>query len=438
MQKLLVIGLLWLCLGVESKIEVTIGGKNEKKNQERELLLNNPMFKNGLSMINKMRDAMMKKLGLVMPTPLMFKTPDGIKKIEDLIRKLKLPIQIPNDILKDPHKAKKKIKRLIRKIKQTIMKKATKLIRVGGSHLKKMLRKFGIKIENFTVPWWDPFKPVNNKLVAHCLLTMEVYPLYYTTLTRSSNFRLAFNSNCLSKRDINFEIYYNMNPYVNFDYHPTRIILKLWGNVYKIDYRKPKIIDRFDVMRSIEYQRANIRNLSRTVENLHTTYLNNVVLDPQSKNTFNTFNIRKIAQTKGRVQCNTVISRPLSFSIKKIMAREKKKYYKKRKRKLKEVANKNAIETERDKFADTNSDVFGKQALKQGLAPRELKQVKKKGKKKKKGKRKRKGKKRRKKSKLKKRSRKQDIKEMKKGRQGMLLLLSKNSIKEILIECVIN
>lgn len=435
MQKLLIIGLLWLCLGVKSKIEVTIGGDNEKENQERELLLNNPLLKNGLSMIIKMRDMMMKNLGLVMPTPQMFKTPDGIKKIEDLIRKLKLPIKIPNDILKNPRLAKKKIKKLIRKIKRTIIKKVSKLTRVGGNHMKKMLKKFGIKIENFSVPWWDPFKPVNKKLVAHCLLTMEVYPLYYTTLTRSSNFRLAFNSNCLSKRDINFEIYYNMNPYVNFNYHPTRIILKLWGNVYKIDYRKPKIIDRFDVMRSIEYQRANIKNLSRPVENLHTTYLNNIVLDPQSKNTFNTFNIRKIAQTRGRVQCNTVISRPLSFSIKKIMAREKKKYYRKRKRKLKEVADEKAIETERDKFEDNNADVFGKQALKQGLAPRELKQVKKKGKKKK---GKRKGKKRRKNRKLKRRSRKQDIKEMKKGRRGMLLLLSKNSIKEILIECVIN
>ena len=437
MHKLLLIGLLLLSLGRPSKIEVTIGGADSDGPPERELFLDNPILKQGLSFMNKMKDQALSKLGLFFPNPETFKTVEGIKKVEAMFKKLGMDVRMLDKIKKDPLKAHKEIKKVIFKVTKKVQGEIGKLIKGGMGGMNAMLHKFGIKPAEFQVPWWNPFKPLKDKRVTRCLLSMEVFPLYYTTINRQSTFRLAFSSNCLTKRDINFEIYYNNTPYINFNYHPTRVILKLWGNVYKINYRQPKIIDRFDVMRSLEYQKANIRNLVNPIDNLHTTYLNNIVLDPQSKNTFNTFNIRKLAQTKGRVQCTTVIRRPTSFSIQKIMDREKKNYYKRRKRKLKEVAAEKEYESGRDKFADANDDVFGKQAQKKGIAPRELKQVKKKGKKgKKKRKKGKKGKKKRKKLKV--RSLKRDMKELSQGKQGMLLLLSKNSIKEILIECAIN
>ena len=259
----------------------------------------------------------------------------------------------------------------------------------------------------FKVPMWTPLKG-KKKGMAECLLSLEAYPFYYVSITRSSNFRLKFASNCLIARDINFEVYYNMTKFINFNYHPTTVILNLWGNKYKLVYTRPKIVDRYDVMRSIEYQRVSIKNLLTDANDMFTRQTNFTMLDPQKKDTFNTFNIRKIAQTKGSVRCKTKIVRPFDYIIKKIMSREKKKFFaKKKKRRLKQM---NPL----DKMEE---------AVK-GKKPRELKEVKERNL------RRKKRKKRKKRSK--------EYKNLRLARQGMLLLLSKNSIKEIIIECKIS
>ena len=147
----------------------------------------------------------------------------------------------------------------------------------------------------------DEIKP------ADCDLSVEVFPLYYTPVIRSSNFRLAFSSNCLPKRDINFEIYYRNQNTINAHHNPTIVNLELWGNHYNITYGRPRIIDPYDVLRSVEYQRANMTNfLNDRKYKLDLKYQNEIFLDPQIPNTFNRDTIDLLKETEGLVRCRLI------------------------------------------------------------------------------------------------------------------------------------
>ena len=61
---------------------------------------------------------------------------------------------------------------------------------------------------------------------------MEIFPLYYQQILRKSYFRLNFESNCLKKIDVHFEIDYGNNKLINWNFHPTTVNLKLWDNFY--------------------------------------------------------------------------------------------------------------------------------------------------------------------------------------------------------------
>ncbi len=140
---------------------------------------------------------------------------------------------------------------------------------------------------------------------SECDLTMETFPLYYIPIVRASAFRLGFSSACLPKTTINFEIYHDDNKHINIYHHPTQVNLNLWGNKYTIKYEKAFIIDKHDIMKSLEYRAALLNPFInfKTGIKINTMAQNDIFLDPQIKNTFNPYTIKKLENTKGLVKC---------------------------------------------------------------------------------------------------------------------------------------
>ena len=118
--------------------------------------------------------------------------------------------------------------------------------------------------------------------------------MYYMQITRRTKFRISFSSNCLSKKDINFEVDFGENKYLNWNFHPTDINLRLWDNYYRVKYKNPKVIDRFDVVKSLEYNKADILNNYFEKFNIDVMNRNDTFLDPQKYNTFNRYTIAKL------------------------------------------------------------------------------------------------------------------------------------------------
>ena len=148
-------------------------------------------------------------------------------------------------------------------------------------------------------------KSTKKVMPAECDLTMEVQQLYYIPIVRASTFKLGFSSACLTKREINFQIYHDDNKHINIYHNPTKINLHLWGNKYFIKYSKPAIIDKHDIMKSLEYKEALLTPLLsfKSGFKIDTTTRNDIFLDPQIDNTFNKYTILKLANVEGIVRC---------------------------------------------------------------------------------------------------------------------------------------
>jgi hypothetical protein len=156
-----------------------------------------------------------------------------------------------------------------------------------------------------------------------CILYAEIFPFYYELISRSSYFTISFSSNCLQKVEVVFEVQFKNSKNVNWFLHPENLTLNLWGNLYKIKFGQPRIIDKFDIMRSFEYRQGVIRNLHKGRVSLNLKNTNSVNLDPQFRNTFNKFNIKKLTEVKGLVSCRQVLKRMKGW---RVMLKKKKKF----------------------------------------------------------------------------------------------------------------
>lgn len=56
--------------------------------------------------------------------------------------------------------------------------------------------------------------------------------MYYTPAIRTIWFRIGFASNCMAKKDINFEVYFDESKTVNWNFHPNKVILELFSNKF--------------------------------------------------------------------------------------------------------------------------------------------------------------------------------------------------------------
>jgi hypothetical protein len=148
-----------------------------------------------------------------------------------------------------------------------------------------------------------------------CTLFAEFDPMYYNLLSRSADFTIKFSSNCLRNTEVGFKTNFKKSRLVNWFMHPTTIHLHLWGNSYKIEYGKPKLIDKFDIVRAFEYFEATVSHLSSDNMRINTKEKNSVYLDPQSRNTFNKFNIQKLQNVRGRVNCDLAVRRLRGWKV---------------------------------------------------------------------------------------------------------------------------
>ena len=96
------------------------------------------------------------------------------------------------------------------------------------------------------------------------------------------------------------------NTYVNWYYHPTTIYINIFGNVYRINFGSPRVIDRYDVMKSLMYRRARVFNLMGTPRTIITRQRNEIYLNPQIYRSFSRDNFRRLANLNGYFQCTTI------------------------------------------------------------------------------------------------------------------------------------
>ena len=158
-----------------------------------------------------------------------------------------------------------------------------------------------------SLPFGDPRANVAmQRQGTDCDLYAEFEPFYYTPLIRKSMATINLVSNCMERISINLEVSYMDNRLVNWNYHPTKLVLNLFGNTYKLIYRKPKVIDRNDILKSIEYPQATLLLDNNTKMNLELRKMNSIYIPPHIKNSFNPFNLHKLQRLNGFWQCRMV------------------------------------------------------------------------------------------------------------------------------------
>ena len=148
-----------------------------------------------------------------------------------------------------------------------------------------------------------------KKYPTKCDMNMELFPMYYTQVTRSTAFRIAFASSCLPRLEVNFDLYYYKNHHINFYHNPTTVNLNLWGNRFIIDYSKAHVIDKYDIIKSTMYHQADISVLDKKIwkkkrfQRIDITKQNSTFLPPQKVKTFNDYTIKKIDDLDGVCEC---------------------------------------------------------------------------------------------------------------------------------------
>lgn len=148
-----------------------------------------------------------------------------------------------------------------------------------------------------------------------CDLSMEIFQMYYVPILRSANLRIIFSSNCLTPRDVNFDVSFGDQLFINWIYHPTTFYINLWSNVYRLEFSRPIVIDRYDVMKSLEYTEVTLFNAGPQPIVLSLTTRNVIYLRPQQIYSFTRQNVRKIRNLRGFFNCTTTSRRVSNWEI---------------------------------------------------------------------------------------------------------------------------
>ncbi len=152
---------------------------------------------------------------------------------------------------------------------------------------------------------------VRQRPGTECDLYAEFEPMFYTTITRTSSSVMTFSSNCMQPVTLNVENVMGRNRNINWAYHPRKVYLVILGNLYIVNYTRPRVIDRKDIIRSLRYSRANIQRTFAAPRNIRLGRRNSVYLAPQARNSLTTANLRRFQRLRGYWRCTT---RPRRFS----------------------------------------------------------------------------------------------------------------------------
>lgn len=147
-----------------------------------------------------------------------------------------------------------------------------------------------------------------------CDLNIQLFPLFYTPITRVSQLRLSFTSNCFSERLRVFETNHFADRRINWNYHPTVLNLMIFGNWYRVTFSNPRVVDRYDVMRALRYRTATIATGNQVVT-VDLRFRNQISLPQQIFTSFRRQNFARFRQLPPTVNCTTVARRTFNFQV---------------------------------------------------------------------------------------------------------------------------
>ena len=167
-----------------------------------------------------------------------------------------------------------------------------------------------IHSQSMTLPFGDPrAKRVTQEPGTECDLYIELEPFYYTSLTRKSTMSIEFSSNCIPRTSLELEVNYGDNKLVNWNYHPTKIYMNLFQNTYEIRLKSNNVIDRNDILKAMQYTRAEVSASNQKNREISLTRRNSIYLPPQILDSFNSFNLKKLEELKGLWECKMIPKR---------------------------------------------------------------------------------------------------------------------------------
>ena len=132
-----------------------------------------------------------------------------------------------------------------------------------------------------------------NPLVFQCALSIQVYPLEYTFITRSMSLRVRFSSNCLRLRDFVFESFFTFKNRLSKKKHPKLVELNIFGNKFRLSFGSQKLADENSILRKYQYTIATLSPSKRpSAKNVSVDVYNKFLLDEQK---LGSFGIRKLS-----------------------------------------------------------------------------------------------------------------------------------------------
>ena len=153
-----------------------------------------------------------------------------------------------------------------------------------------------------------------------CILTAEFGHFFYNLLTRSADFTIRYFSNCGNIPEITYRVYYENNTFINWYNHPTEVYLNIFNNIYKLEFRKPKQINTFDITKSLMYQEMQIWGMKKELKPIDLNFDNQIWLQKQHIFGFEPNNIKKLTRQTTPLPC--FVRREMVKNWKKIIKKK--------------------------------------------------------------------------------------------------------------------
>ena len=144
---------------------------------------------------------------------------------------------------------------------------------------------------------------IKNERMNGCFLTAEFRHFFYNLLTRSSEFTIQFFSNCGNLPEMTFRVFYQNNMFINWYNHPTEVYLNLFNNVFRLQFRKPKHINEYDITKAMMYQEMSLWGLKKNPKPINLNFDNQVLLTKQHLYGFEPNNIARLINRKEPIPC---------------------------------------------------------------------------------------------------------------------------------------
>lgn len=192
-----------------------------------------------------------------------------------------------------------------------------------------------------------------------CILTAEFRHAFYNLLTRSTEFTIQFFSNCANIPEITYRVFYKNHMFINWYNHPTEIFVNVFNSVYRLEFKKPKQINEFDITKAMMYQELKFFGNKKNPKPINLNYDNQILLDKQHKYAFEPKNMQKLAAVRRPLPC--FVQREMVKGWKKII--KKRLLIKAQKKKLLQMMSKMMANNQKGRQLSLVDDVPGMKSI---------------------------------------------------------------------------